>query len=62
MQRRSPLLELLLLVDDMLAHHRIVLLQFDLVGRVLLVLDRRVEMTGSGRRLKLDLFIPKILK
>src|SRR5690606_4751741 len=41
-------LDLAFLVRHVLAHHRVVRLDFHLVRRVLLVLDGRVEMTGAG--------------
>src|SRR5690348_3102257 len=52
----SPLLELSLFVDDVLARDRIVLLDLDLVGRGALVLGRGVEVAGAGRGFELDLF------
>src|SRR5690348_2142541 len=51
----SPLLELSLFVDDVLARLGIVFLDLDLVGRGALVLGRRVEVAGAGRGLELDL-------
>src|SRR5690606_25481675 len=44
------LLDLAFLVRHVLAHDRVVLLDFHLVRRVLLVLVGRVEVTGAGRR------------
>src|SRR5690606_11221065 len=44
------------LVQDVLAYDRIVLLEFELVGRRTLVLRTRVEVTRTGGRLELDFF------
>src|SRR4029453_13247130 len=46
--------QLRLFVDDVLAHDGVVLLDLELVRRVLPVLDGRVEVTGAGARLELD--------
>src|SRR5258706_1598398 len=50
------LLQLHFLVGHVLACLRIELHQFELFRRRLLVLVGRVEMTGAGARLELDLF------
>src|SRR5574342_408958 len=46
----------------MLAHDRIVFLQLDLARRVLLVLRRGVEVSGSRGRFELDLFALALLR
>ncbi|MHC1634997.1 hypothetical protein KO05_14535, partial [Listeria monocytogenes] len=48
-------LDLAFLVDHVLAHDGIVLLEFELFRRVLLVLLRGVEVTGTGRGDQADL-------
>src|SRR5690348_15147941 len=53
---RRRLLELRLFIGHMLARDGIVLLDLHLVGHGPLVLSRRVEVAGAGRRLELDLF------
>ena len=52
----TQLLELRFLVDHVLASHRIELRDFHLTAGRLLVLRGGVEVTGTGRRFKLDLF------
>jgi hypothetical protein len=47
---RFSLLDLRFLENNMLAHHRIVLLEFELVRRVLLIFGSRVEKAGIGGR------------
>src|SRR5215471_9029689 len=56
------LLELLFLVDDVSAHDGVVLLELELVGRVLLVLRRGVEVTRPGGRLELDVLALALLR
>ncbi len=48
-------LDLAFLVDHVLAHDRVVLLDFHLARGVLLVLVRRVEVAGVGRGDQTDL-------
>src|SRR5215510_6659422 len=61
-RRRAPrLAELLLLVDDVLAHDGVVLLELELVGRVLLVLRRGVVVPRPGGRLELDVLALALL-
>src|ERR1700752_616061 len=49
------LLQFRFLVEHVLAHARVELLDFDLVRRRALVLGRGVEVTGSRSRFELDL-------
>src|SRR5690606_93885 len=54
-RRRAPRsAQLRLLVEDVLADDRIVLLELELVRRVLPVLHGSVEVPGTGTRLELD--------
>ena len=52
---RHQLLDFSFLVHDVLANDGIILLEFEFARRIRLVLDRRVEMPGTGTRLELDL-------
>src|SRR3990172_4011638 len=55
------LAELLLLVDDVSAHDGVVLLELELVRRVLLVLHRRVVVAGPRGGLELDVLALALL-
>src|SRR5215813_2065228 len=61
-RRTSGSAELRLLVEHVLAHHRIVLLELELVRRVLSVLHRGVEVSGSRARLELDALALSLLR
>jgi hypothetical protein len=53
---RNGLLELHFLVDHMLTHDGIELLEREFFGRRFLVLGRGVEVTGAGCRFEFDFF------
>jgi len=53
---RARLLEFDFLVGNVLARHRVKLAELQLVGRCLLVLRRRVEVSRTRRGLELDFF------
>src|SRR6185312_15610567 len=55
--RAGTSLDLAFLVDHVLAHDRIVLLELELFRGVLLVLLRGVEVAGAGRRDHADLVL-----
>ena len=54
LQPESRLRDLVFLVDDVLARHRVVLLDLELLGLRLRVLRRRVEVTRVGGRNQFD--------
>jgi hypothetical protein len=53
---KEALLDLGLFVVDVLAHERVVLLHFQLIGMEALVLRGDVEVAGPGGRQQFDLF------